>query len=207
MDYPENSHKSKAEKQESDKKIEKVVKGDISRRKKPLGRRFAETFIQGDARSAWGYVALDVLLPAAKDMVADAFTQGVEKMLYGEARSSYRRGGSPKGGGYTAYNRAGGSVLRREDPRDRGPSRAARAQHNFDDIIIPTRVEAIEVLERMYDLLSKFEVVTLSDMYDLVGVTASFTDEKWGWTDLRGSDVRKVRDGYLLDLPRPVAIS
>jgi len=37
----------------------------------------------------------------------------------------------------------------------------------------------------------------------LVGLAATHTDNKWGWTDLSGAGVSRIRGGYLLDLPEP----
>jgi hypothetical protein len=54
----------------------------------------------------------------------------------------------------------------------------------------------------MYDLLKDYELVSISDLYSIVGLTASYIDNKWGWTDLNGSQVRRVRDGYVLELPK-----
>ena len=85
-------------------------------------------------------------------------------------------------------------------------SRRARAAHDFDEIILPTRVEADEVLDRLFNLVSEFESATVSELYELVGIDASYTDNKYGWTSdggLRGANVARVRDGYLLDLPKP----
>jgi hypothetical protein len=193
-----------AEKTE-DKKIERVVTTEVSRRKKPLGKRFLETFIGGDAKSVAHYVLFDVLLPAAKDTAADAVSQGIERMLFGEVRSTSRRTGTRpgSGGGYTSYNRYASTAApaRREDPR--GISRQARARHDFDEIVLATRVEAEEVIDRMFDLVSQYESVTVRDLYELVGISASYTDDKWGWTDIRGAGVTRIRNGYLLDLPKP----
>lgn len=68
---------------------------------------------------------------------------------------------------------------------------------------MPTRVEAEEVIDRMFDLVSQYEMVTVADLYDLVGLANNYTDEKWGWTDIRGAGVSRIKGGYLLDLPRP----
>lgn len=209
-DFPSNRHKDKQEEpdtpkaEKTDKKVEKVVEGEAIRRKKSLGTRLKETFFGGDTRGVWGFVGEEVLIPAAKDMIADAVSQGIERMIYGEAQSSSRRTGRrPDGKGpYISYNRYSGS-------RKKGPSRRneishrARAAHNFDEIILPTRVEADEVIDRLFDLVSKYESATVADLYDLVGITGNYTDDKWGWFDLRGADVRRVRHGYLLDLPKP----
>lgn len=206
-EFPSNSRRqteSTGNKPEP-KKIEQIATGDVVRRKKPLGRRFSETFVGGDAKSAGAYVLFDVLLPAAKDMVADAMSMGVEKMLFGEARSTSRRGGTRSStNSYVSYNRYAPTnpTTRREEPRA-NPSRRARASHDFDEIILATRVEAEEVVDRLFDLVSRYESATVSDLYELVGVAGTFTDEKWGWTDIRGAGVSRVRNGYLLDLPKP----
>lgn len=213
-EFPSNRHKDKkadrpqAPKAE-EKKVQQVTQSEVVRRKKPLGRRFKETFIGADAKSVWGFVALDVLVPAAKDMLADAVSQGVERMIFGEARSTSRRTGRrPSDGPRISYNRYSGSGSRLvggplEDRSHRDISRRARASHDFDEIILATRVEADEVLDRLYDLVSKYETATVADLYDLVGISGNYTDDKWGWVDLRGAGVTRVRHGYLLDLPKP----
>lgn len=210
-EFPSNRYKDKEDRPErpkpDEKKVEKIVQTDVVRRKKPVGKRFAETFVGGDAKSVWGFVVLDVLVPAAKDMFADAVSQGVERMIFGEARSSSRRTGRRPNEPYISYNRYSGS--RRLGPPDdadrhrQSLSRRARASHDFDEIILGTRVEADEVLERLYDLVDKYESATVADLYDLVGVSGNYTDDKWGWLDLRGAGITRVRNGYLLDLPKP----
>lgn len=218
-EFPSNSNKSHqvdptANKgKPAEKKVEKVVTGEVVKRKKSLGSRFKETFISGaDSKSVMEYVLFDILIPAAKDMVVDATQAGLERKFYGEARSVGRRGYNrgPVGGGYTAYNRIGSSPLvdprARQDPRAIAPSRKARANHNFDEIILQSRVEATAVIDQLFELVSKYDQATVADLYDLVGVESSFTDQRWGWLDLRGADVIHVRNGYLLSLPRPEPI-
>ena len=55
----------------------------------------------------------------------------------------------------------------------------------------------------MADLCETYGQVTVADLYDLVGISGSFTDNNYGWTDMREASVRRVRDGYILSLPRP----
>lgn len=190
---------------EEDKKIEKVIEGEVVRRKKPLGKRISETFVGGDMRSVGQYVTFEVLLPALKDTIADVASQGVERMLFGEARSTSRRTGrGPAGGTYVQYNRFSSGERDKGRRADRDyPSKRARASHDFDEIILATRVEAEAVIDRLFDLVSRYESASVADLYELVGASASFTDDKWGWTDIRGAGVTRVRNGYLLDLPRP----
>ena len=137
-------------------------------------------------------------------------TAGVERMIFGEARSTSRRTGRRPGEPYINYGRysrsstASRSGLVPMEGRPRPElSRRARASHDFDEIILATRVEADEVIDRLFDLVSKYETATVADLYDLVGISGNYTDDKWGWFDLRGAGVHRVRNGYLLDLPKP----
>ena len=178
-------------------KVERVVTSQVVRRKKKLSKRLSEKFLGEDARSVGDYVMLDVLIPAAKNTIADAVTQGIEHMVFGEVRSTSRRTGQRPG--HTAYSRMSENNRRPE----RTMSRQARGRHNFDEIIIETRPEAVEVLNNMQQDLDKYGQVTVSNLYEMVGITGNYTDAKWGWVDLDQVGVTRVRDGYLLDLPRP----
>lgn len=205
-EFPSNSRKSArpVEREEAKRTVERVTTSEVVRRKKPLSRRMSETFIGGDAKSVWGYVFLDVLVPAAKDMVADAGSQFIERMMFGDSRSSSRRRSrSDNSVGHVAYNRFASSS--REEPR-RDISRRARTSHDFDEIIIASRADAEEVLDHLIEMIAKYETASVGDLYELVGISGNFTDAKWGWTDLRGSGVMRTRNGYLLNLPKPEPI-
>jgi hypothetical protein len=214
--YPNNSNYAKESKIHTDepavpeKKIEKVIEGEVIRRKKPWGKRISEALIGGDSRTVTTYILQDVLIPAVKDTIADAMSQGVERMLFGEARSTNRRSGRRGGGNYVSYNRPSYSSSRPpwDDRRDepRALSRRARANHDFDEIILKTRAEATEVLERLFDLISSYKTATVADLYELLGIDGSYTDDKWGWDSLPNADVIRVPRGYLLRLPRPEPI-
>ena len=187
------------------KKVERITTGSVTRRKKSLGKKFAETFGGGDAQGVFAYIAQDVLLPAAKDMIADAVSQGIEKMLFGDAARTGRSRTSitrPNGTNYTSYNRYAVNPGHRQEPR-REMSRRARATHDFDEIVLDSRAEAQGVLEQLFTLVEDYDVATVADLYEMVGQTGSFTDEKWGWVDMRGASITRVKGGYLLDLPRP----
>lgn len=82
-------------------------------------------------------------------------------------------------------------------------SRRGRARHDFDEIVLATRAEATDVLDALFELSSKWEEVSVADLYGLIGEEPNHVDETWGWRSLQGADVLKVRGGYLLDLPDP----
>lgn len=211
-EFPANSQTPRAKEtdpKEGPKKVEQITTGPVKTRKKSLGRRFLDTFLAGNVGGVGQYVLLEVILPAVRDVITDTVSQGTERLIYGETRSSSRRTGQRPGGtgGYISYNRYAPSTTpawkkEREYPRPT-LSRQARANHDFREIEINTRVEANAVLVRMGELIAQYGQVTVSDLYDLCGLSGAFTDEKWGWTDLRDASPQRVQNGYLLDLPKP----
>ena len=99
-----------------------------------------------------------------------------------------------------------------DDRRDRDRSRdyrtsSIRSGFDFDEIIFETRGDAEAVLDAMYDILNQYKVVSVAELYDLASITThNYTCNNYGWVDLRGSSVVRVRDGYILKLPRALAI-
>lgn len=202
-EFPANSSASKSAKS-AQKDIKRVTTSEPVRKRKSLRKQFSETFVAGDMRGAVGYVLMDVLLPAAKDMIVEAGSQGIERLIFGETRRRSSR--TPQAGatGYVSYNRMSGPMgASRVAGPARAMSRAARSRHNFDEIVIESRTEAEEVIDRLFDLVSRYDTATVADLYELVGIASTHTDHNWGWIDLHGAGVSRIRGGYLLDLPEP----
>lgn len=204
--FPGNSKRPERARDELPKKVERVVQGEVVRRKTPLGRRMTQNLIGGDAQSVWGYMFGEVLIPAARDMIADALTGGIERAIFGDSAVGRSRGRSRSGGsGRTDYQssfRGGGRTSRYDEPR-RELSKRARSTHSFDEIVLEQRVEAEEVLDRLDAMLDKYDSVTVADFYELCGVSGNYTDQKYGWTNIAGASVQRVRGGYLMRMPPP----
>lgn len=199
--FPPNSKKAE-DPPRPPKRVEQVTAAGAVRRKRSLGKQFKSTFVSGDAQTAWQYVIFNVVVPSAKDLLADAATSMVERVLFGDSRPK-GRGPGYGGLGHVAYNRI--SPGRPSGPpQPKALSRASRARHDFDEIVIQTRGEAEEVLERLGDLVDMYESATVADLYELTGLENSHTDHKWGWTSMRGAAVARLRSGgFVLDLPDP----
>lgn len=194
--YPSNSHKAREE--VAEKKVEKVVSGKTSTKKKSGIRKLSDTFLSEDVGNVKSYIFSEVLLPAAKKLVSDIVTNGIDMLLYGEIKN--KKGNSSK----VSYSRY------YEDRRDRSRdyrSPVVRNNFDYDEIIFETRGDAEAVLDAMYDILNQYKVVSVAELYDLASITThNYTCNNYGWIDLRGSSVVRVRDGYILKLPRALAI-
>ena len=203
-DLPGNSKQQREPKNEEKSTVKPVVKGGVKKREKSLGHKMKSSFVGDDAKSVGEYVLMDVLLPAAKRAVADGVSQGIERLLFGEVRSRSTAPSSAPRTRYTSYSSpryAPAPAMPRDERRE--VSHRARATHDFTEIILEDRMDAEAVIDQLGNLIDHYDVATVSDFYDLVGITGEYTDRKWGWTDIRGARAQRVRDGYLLVLPEP----
>jgi hypothetical protein len=81
------------------------------------------------------------------------------------------------------------------------------SRYDIGQIVIPTRAQALEILEMMFNIVQQYEVVTVAELYEMAGMsTNNYMDRNHGRTSLRGAQAVRVRDGYLLDLPTPEAL-
>lgn len=197
FNYPSNSYKSKQlenKAPEEKKKIEKVVKGTVKVKKKnPL----TNAFISDEASNVKSYIFADVLIPTIKKTVADIISDSVNMIFFGETNRNKRS--TP--GSKVSYN----DYYNRRDDR-RSYSNTRRTAYSYDDIIVPTIGEAEDVIRNLFDIIEEYGMVSVADLYDLVGITGEYTDHKYGWTNLRNADHVRVRDGYLLRLPKAIPL-
>jgi len=199
-DYRKNSNKAKSEAEQqksSGKKVEKVVKGSAKAKKKSEIRKIADAFIQTDARTVGDYIFGEVLVPAIKKTFADIVNNSLDMFLWGKGGSGRRSRGNAERVSYRSYYDSP-SRTRDSDRRQRS--------YDYDEVILDTREEAEEVLARMDELLADYKMVSVADFYDLVGITGKTTDNRYGWTDLRNASIIRDRDGYLIKLPRAIAL-
>ena len=204
-DYAANSRKAKDAKPEEEEKgprVERVVKEEAVQRKKPLARRIAENFTGEDIHSVGDWIIFEVIIPATKNLITDVVKEGIERIMFpgGSTHpSTYRTGASR-----TAYGSSSRLVTPSQPPQ---MNPRARATHDFQDLRLNDRVDAEAALSGLSDCIEEFGWATVKDLYDLVGITSSFIDSGWGWTDIRGASVRRLpRGGFLLDLPRPIPL-
>ena len=215
-DLKPNSHKYKQEQETksltaanignppAEKKAERVTQGAVTTRKKSLGRRFFDIFIDENVSDVKTYLIYDVLVPAIKENIADLINSAVGMLFFGEAsRRVVRRnnGNSNSKINYGGYFNGGS---RTERMPSYGRSRIA---HNFEDVVFETRADAELVLDGLMDILQEYKQVSVADLYDLAGKSTEFTDNKYGWIELRGARVvGSPTRGYIIDLPRCVAL-
>ena len=204
-EYKSNSYRSKETQKNDnvkpeDRKIEKVVTGVVKTKKKSKISQAMDNFISEDAKNVKSYVFGEVLIPAIKKAISDIVTDGIDIILYGEARGRNKRSTADRVSYRSYYDDRGG--------RNRMNERQAimAGSYSYDDIILSTRGEAEDVLSRMDELIETYGLVRVADLHDLVGITGNYTDNKYGWMNIRNAEIIRVRNGYMIKMPRAVPI-
>jgi hypothetical protein len=186
-----------------DRKLDPIV-GKVIKRKTPLGRRIKETFLSGNS-GVFSYLFNDVFVPALKDLATDMVKQGIERAVYGEVRSSRSSTrGTGLGRTQVSYDRL--SSNRHPAVRNVAPLRRSSHLESAEDlgeIILEDYVTAEVIVERMLESVRDYDHVTVANLKELIRETPKYTDNRWGWTDLSSIDIKRVREGFLLILPKP----
>lgn len=202
--YTPNSHKYREQHKEAtteEKRIQKVVKTPVKTKKNEV-RKFADIFISEDVNNVKNYIFMDVLVPAIKKAIYDIVTNGIDMFLYGGSGKNKASGNSAKVS-YRSYyeekNRNGGNYRGSENTRSGNA-------FDYEDIIFSNRGEAEAAKQQMLDIVGRYSMVTVADLYEMANLTAPYTAHKYGWMGLGNIEVIRVRDGYVLKLPRAVPL-
>lgn len=186
--YKSNSHRTKAANSATieKKKVTAVTKAKIKKKSK---------IVQ----------LLPVLKKAAVDAervirVAVVITDGINALLHGELPGNPR----PFGSSYVSYNKIADrfAPVSSTSTSRYDASSSRRAGLNTDDVIMSSMGEATEVLEQMEELIEIYGVVSVGDFLDIVDLTGDYTDNNYGWTNLSRAEPVRIREGWVLKLPK-----
>ena len=187
-----------------DHQVKQVVTGKVKPVKKTAGKRFMESIGVEDGRTVGDYLVWDVIVPALKDTISEVFKKGIDAFLFGgpqPGRNVERRGRTSRVS-YNSYY----------DDRDRYRSRNRysynpRAVNDFREFAFDDRRDAELVLSEMCEIIDTYDFCKVADFYSLVGETErDFTDHGYGWDHLGGAEIVRGRDGWIIDLPRPISL-
>lgn len=195
--YRSNSHAMREVRTNSappEKKIEKVVSGTVTEKKKGNLQKIANLFVPEDVNDVKTYIINDVVVPAVKDILLDTV-----KTLLGA-------------GGSSSGDRVSSRIKYRryyDEDRDRKQykrdSDVGRA-YNYTEYTLQNRGEAEDVLRCMKDIIASYGIVSVADYYDLIGVDGEFTANRYGWSSLKNAYVDRVRGEYIIRFPKVMAI-
>ena len=186
--------------EEEPKKVEQIVSSPVRTKKKSFWNKIQDEFISEDGKTVGDYILKDVLVPAIKKTLSDMVTNGVDMMLFGGSKGN----SSSVPGSRVSYR-----SYYDTNQRNSGGYSRVRTQPNYtyDQIIFQNRGDADAVLNELNDIIRRYGFAKVADFNDLAGVNGSYTDNNYGWSDLRYATIIRQRDGgYLIDLPKPMPL-
>lgn len=193
----DNSFESKIKKEKEESRAI-VKKEDVVIKKKTLGQKFKDAFISSDMSDVSDYILLDIIVPGIQNAIIDTLER-----IFSSGRSYDRRDRRDSRYGRTSY-----TSYYRSDDRDRRKKRRDRYDDDDDRepevdyrrIIVKRREDAEQIVDRLRDEIREYDKTTVASLLESVEYTGDFTDNSWGWTSPSDIGVKRVRDGYLIDV-------
>jgi len=192
-EFESNSHKSKMAAEE--RKLEPVVTGATSKKKKSEWSKIKNQLISEDASNIKTYLLSDVLIPAIKKTVVDLVKQAIDILVYGKSTTAKTSSASKIS--YRSYY---------DDPKP--TNNINRGVLDYDEITFENKADAESVLISLNDIIDQYGIARIGDLYELSNIP--FTDyqvNSYGWKNLSNAAIVRYRDGYLLRLPRALPIN
>lgn len=187
---------------QTERRVEKVVSGKAKVKKNEI-RKFTDIFIAEDINVVKEYIVNDLIIPSAKNLLGDILHNTVDMLFFGKSSGTRARSGGRRADvGHVSYRSYYDD--KREDRRERS---TYSSRFSYDDITFDYKQDADAVLEQMKDIIDTYDLVRVLDLYDLAGVgPAPHTANNFGWTNLSRAYVDRTRDGYIIKLPKAVAL-
>jgi hypothetical protein len=179
---------------------------ELEQRSKERDAKKERAFFKESAQDVGRFIVWDVLIPAFKDLISDIVKKGIDAFLFGE--ESANRSQDKKKLDNPSYIQYGNYSKYRD--RDRRNDRNRHGDQWFirghgkqvEDPWFASESKALDVRDQMVEIIARYDMAFVADLYDIMDEPALHTDYKFGWYEFGDATVRRVRDGFVIDLPR-----
>lgn len=173
--------------------VKPVVSGKVTKKSKGL----LNGFIQEDAKTIASSIKEDIIVPTLKDVIFNTFKTSIEMLLWGESNSGYTSH-NRRSSGNTNYNNM--YTNRQVTNRRQG---SPRSRYEVAVVEFEQHLDAELVLESLEDQIDKYGCFSIADYYKASRQPYDYTDENYGWTDMRGIQIVHLRGGgWTIDFPK-----
>lgn len=193
--YPGNSNLEHEQKE----KVEKVVTGEVVMKKPSLGKKIATTFLGANPSDVKSWLRDNAIL-----WIKNTVLDGLAIMMFGRPYSN---------GSYRVPNVVSNVSRFTLQPTSRGPlAQTVGAQNNqsplYNSLGYAEYSDADTVLTGLVERIDRYGRASISNMYDLSGITNyDFTMAYWGWRNLGSATITVRPDGlWQINLPTPIDI-
>lgn len=174
-----------------------AITSNVSVKKENEFKKFKKNFFAEDARTVKGQLFTSVIIPGIQRLITDMVKTGIDILIYG-GRSKDNRDSRSGNISYSSYYDRNGRSDYAKIPQAAYKSNT----FSFNEVVLFDRGEAEEVLLSLRDQIDRYGMVSVADFYDMVGQSAPYTANKYGWRDLKDVGIDRVRDGYSISFPK-----
>lgn len=201
--------------------LEKVGVSEAVVKEKKFTEKLQDAFIAESVDNVKEYLIEEKIVPELKEFFLDMLFDGLSMLL-----GTKRRGGSYNRTDYSTISTSGGTryhyasssnYYKRQPPVQE--NRGGKSESDDPCEVIfkigigesasDAKNTAIEVLSNLRDAAEEYDHASVADLYELSGISPkSFTDNNYGWgpEHLGQAVIKRVREGYALELPHPIPI-
>lgn len=209
--YPSNSlYFNSEQKKEEPERLDPVVDvQNVVSTKKPLTKRFHELMFRNN-------IVDNVIIPGMFNIILDA----MENMFFGRSSGRFNNS-NPFWNSYNydnpsyymsqSYNNNNGYGYNYSQPyQNNQPQHQPFGQMNkvdYRNIILRRKEDADAVINQMVIRIRESGRCTVADLLDLVNVPGEYTDNNWGWRNMRGVGIQRVSQGFLIVVPEAMPLT
>lgn len=179
-------------------KLDPVITSDkLVKSKKTLGEKFRNAFIKDDLDDIKAWIINDVVVPGIKGLILDTISMAFFHETCSR-RGVYNGGSSNR----TVYQ----SFYKNSSNRRNGDYVDNSNRVDYRNIVLLEKQDAERIVTALWDNIRDYNQVSIGDLYSLIDISPNHSDYNWGWTDERDINIRRVAQGFLIDVAPAVPI-
>ena len=191
---------------EERKKLKPVInKNSVVSTKTPLRKKISGAFIKEDIKDVKKFIISDYVIPGIKVGILNALSM----IFMGEAmgrwpfdEKSDRSRGYYDRASYSDYyrSRSGYGYDSRDRDREEYRGKLYNEKMDYRNVILRNRDDAEKIIRCMHARIDEAGAVSVAEMFDLLDISTSYTDNNWGWSSHRDIGIKRIPAGYLIDV-------
>lgn len=199
-EFPSNSSLSK-EKAVETRELPPVPEAPVVKVKKR--NRLLGFIFSRDFRDIKEGLVEDFIKPKVQDAVNTVFEnildtgrEAIQMMIFEDGRRPRGRQNTP----YDAASWRNGSISSHQSSVSR--SNREPVYTDLNDIVLDSRADCEKMLAWLDEIIDRYKWVQVADVYEYLHLSAPYTANNYGWSDLRSAEVLRCQEGYYINFPK-----
>lgn len=172
--------------------------------KESVSTKVKHAFLGPDVDKVGDYVLKEYMVPTGKKILNNGLqwflhklSDGIQVLLFGRVVSTQNGGVD-----YTSFSNPNIAPNSNGQPA----VKAYKLLEAVDTFTFPTRQGAQEALDYLKGRISVYKSASVADYYENIGAPVDYMMVDRGWVSLDSARIISTPDGFIIDLPRPIAL-